>query len=39
MANPMNTGGTFMEMTTRPMAGPSKRVTAQMALWMDYLGL
>ena len=39
MANPVNTGGAFMEMTTRPMADPAKRVTAQMALWMDYLGL
>jgi len=39
MADPMNIGGAFMEMTTRLMADPAKLATAQMALWKDYLGL
>ena len=39
MADPMNIGGAFMEMTTRLMADPAKLATAQMALWKDYLSL
>jgi hypothetical protein len=39
MADPMNIGGAFMEMTTRLMPDPAKLTTAQMALWKDYLGL
>ncbi|HLB81176.1 MAG TPA: class I poly(R)-hydroxyalkanoic acid synthase [Dongiaceae bacterium] len=39
MADPLSIGRTFMEMTTRLMADPSRLVSAQMNLWQDYMNL
>jgi polyhydroxyalkanoate synthase len=39
MADPLNIGNAFMEMTARLMADPAKLVQAQMQLWNDYLQL
>ncbi|BBK37409.1 class I poly(R)-hydroxyalkanoic acid synthase [Allostella sp. ATCC 35155] len=39
MADPLNIGHAFMEMTARMMADPSRLVQAQMQLWTDYLQL
>ncbi|MCC7275423.1 MAG: class I poly(R)-hydroxyalkanoic acid synthase [Alphaproteobacteria bacterium] len=39
MADPLNIGGAFLEMTTRMMADPAKLMQAQMKLWTDYLQL
>ncbi|NQW11104.1 MAG: class I poly(R)-hydroxyalkanoic acid synthase [Alphaproteobacteria bacterium] len=39
MSDPMNIGATFLEMTSKLMADPSKMVQAQMALWQSYMGL
>ncbi|MGE0723385.1 MAG: class I poly(R)-hydroxyalkanoic acid synthase, partial [Alphaproteobacteria bacterium] len=39
MADPLNIGGAFLEMTARMMADPAKLVQAQMRLWTDYLQL
>ncbi len=39
MADPLNVGGAFLEMTARMMADPSKLIEAQMSLWQDYMRL
>jgi len=39
MADPMNIGGAFLEMTARLMTDPSRLVQAQLGLWSDYLEL
>src|SRR5690348_4917088 len=39
MADPLNIGNAFIEMTTRLMADPGKLIQAQMSLWQDYLTL
>ncbi|BBK42737.1 class I poly(R)-hydroxyalkanoic acid synthase [Allostella vacuolata] len=39
MADPLNVGHAFMEMTARLMADPGRLVQAQMQLWTDYLQL
>ncbi len=39
MADPLNIGGAFLEMTARMMADPARLATAQMTLWHDYMRL
>jgi len=39
MADPLNIGTAFFEMTTRMMADPTKLVQAQLSLWNDYMTL
>lgn len=39
LADPLNIGEAFLEMTRRLMADPSKLVHAQMNLWQDYMNL
>ena len=39
MADPLNIGSAFLEMTQRMMAEPGKFVQAQVSLWQDYLAL
>ena len=39
MADPLNIGGAFFEMTQRMMADPTRLVQAQLSLWQDYLKL
>jgi polyhydroxyalkanoate synthase len=39
MADPLNIGGAFLEMTARLMADPTRLVQAQLSLWNDYLTL
>ena len=39
MADPLSIGRTFMEMTARLMADPSRLVSAHMNLWQDYMNL
>src|SRR5579864_1926163 len=39
MADPLNVGAAFLEMTRRLMADPGKLVQAQVSLWQDYLQL
>ena len=39
MADPLNVGSAFLEMTARMMANPAKLVEAQMGLWRDYMTL
>ncbi len=39
MADPLNVGQAFLEMTQRLMADPTKLVQAQLSLWQDYLKL
>jgi polyhydroxyalkanoate synthase len=39
MADPLNIGGAFLEMTARMMADPARLVQAQLSLWNDYLTL
>ncbi len=39
MADPMNVGAAFFEMTRRMMQDPTKMVEAQFALWQDYMSL
>jgi polyhydroxyalkanoate synthase len=39
MADPLNVGAAFLEMTRRLMADPGKLVQAQVSLWNDYLQL
>jgi polyhydroxyalkanoate synthase len=39
MADPLNIGGAFLEMTARMMADPARLVQAQISLWNDYLTL
>jgi len=39
VADPLNVGAAFFEMTARLMADPAKLVEAQMSLWQDYMNL
>ena len=39
MADPLNVGQAFMELTQRMMADPSRVAAAQMKLWQQYVGL
>jgi polyhydroxyalkanoate synthase len=39
MADPLNIGGAFFEMTARMMADPARLVQAQLSLWNDYMTL
>ena len=39
MADPLNVGQAFLEMTQRLMADPARLVQAQLSLWQDYLKL
>jgi polyhydroxyalkanoate synthase len=39
MADPLNIGQAFLEMTQRLMADPARLVQAQLSLWQDYLKL
>jgi polyhydroxyalkanoate synthase len=39
MADPLNIGGAFLEMTARLMANPAKLMQAQINLWQDYMTL
>ncbi|HLJ22056.1 MAG TPA: class I poly(R)-hydroxyalkanoic acid synthase [Stellaceae bacterium] len=39
MADPLNVGQAFLEMTQRLMADPARLVQAQFSLWQDYLKL
>jgi polyhydroxyalkanoate synthase len=39
MADPMNIGNAFLELTKRMMADPAKMMEAQMALWQSYMEL
>ncbi len=39
MADPLNIGSAFLEMTSRLMADPGKLMQAQVSLWHDYLTL
>jgi polyhydroxyalkanoate synthase subunit PhaC len=39
MADPLNIGGAFLEMTQRLMSDPARLVEAQISLWQDYLKL
>ncbi len=39
MADPVNIGRTFLDMTQRLMADPGRLMQAQMSLWQDYLTL
>ncbi|HZS84218.1 MAG TPA: class I poly(R)-hydroxyalkanoic acid synthase [Stellaceae bacterium] len=39
MADPLNIGTAFFEMTTRMMADPARLVQAQISLWNDYMTL
>ena len=39
MADPMNIGNAFLELTARMMADPAKMMEAQMALWQGYMEL
>jgi len=39
MADPLNVGQAFLEMTQRLMADPTRLVQAQISLWQDYLKL
>jgi polyhydroxyalkanoate synthase len=39
MADPLNIGGAFLEMTQRLMSDPGRLVQAQLSLWQDYLKL
>lgn len=39
MADPLNVGSAFMEMTARLMANPAKLVEAHVNLWRDYMTL
>ncbi|HLI13397.1 MAG TPA: class I poly(R)-hydroxyalkanoic acid synthase [Alphaproteobacteria bacterium] len=39
MADPLNVGSAFIEMTARLMANPAKLVEAQVSLWRDYMAL
>jgi poly[(R)-3-hydroxyalkanoate] polymerase subunit PhaC len=39
MADPLNVGAAFLEMTKRLMADPAKLMQAQVSLWQDYLTL
>jgi polyhydroxyalkanoate synthase len=39
MADPLNIGNAFLEMTQRLMSDPGRLVQAQLSLWQDYLKL
>ncbi|MBV8654287.1 MAG: class I poly(R)-hydroxyalkanoic acid synthase [Alphaproteobacteria bacterium] len=39
MADPLNVGAAFFEMTARMMADPTRLVQAQLSLWNDYMTL
>ena len=39
MADPLNVGRAFVEMTSRLMADPGKLMQAQVSLWQDYMQL
>jgi polyhydroxyalkanoate synthase len=39
LEDPLNIGQTFLELTQKMMADPTKLANAQMALWQDYLKL
>ena len=39
MADPMNVGQAFIELTQQMMANPAQMMQAQMQLWQDYMGL
>jgi len=39
MADPLNIGNTFLELTSKMMADPGKVAQAQMSLWQDYMAL
>jgi polyhydroxyalkanoate synthase len=39
MADPLNVGTAFFEMTARMMADPTRLVQAQLSLWSDYMSL
>jgi polyhydroxyalkanoate synthase subunit PhaC len=39
MADPMNVGAAFVELTRRMMADPARLMQAQMGLWQDYVRL
>ena len=39
MADPLNIGSAFLEMTARLMANPAKLVGAHVSLWRDYMTL
>ena len=39
MADPMNVGQAFLDMTARLMANPAQLVQAQLSLWQDYMAL
>src|SRR5690348_11013484 len=39
MADPLNVGQAFLEMTQRLMSDPTRLVQAQLSLWQDYLKL
>ncbi len=39
MADPLNVGSAFLEMTARMMANPAKLMEAQVGLWRDYMNL
>jgi polyhydroxyalkanoate synthase subunit PhaC len=39
MADPLNIGAAFFEMTARMMADPTRMVQAQLSLWNDYMTL
>jgi polyhydroxyalkanoate synthase subunit PhaC len=39
MADPLNIGSAFLEMTQRLMSDPGRLVQAQLSLWQDYLKL
>jgi polyhydroxyalkanoate synthase len=39
MADPLNIGGAFMEMTAKLMSDPAKMVEAHLNLWQDYMTL
>ncbi len=39
MADPLNVGQAFMELTQQMMANPAQMMQAQMQLWQNYMGL
>ena len=39
MADPLNIGNAFLELTAKMMADPAKMMQAQMSLWQDYMSL
>ena len=39
MADPLNIGKAFLDLTAKMMADPAKMMQAQMSLWQDYMSL